>query len=57
MGAMVVTALMLLLMGARVGHWLADTAGMDSALVSAWSYLGRLAVRSGVGRNALHRRA
>ena len=38
-GAMVVIALILLFVGARVGYWLANAAGFSSSFLFVWPYL------------------
>jgi membrane protein len=43
-GAMVIAALFVLLLGARSGSWLAVPLGMDSALAAAWPYTRWLVV-------------
>jgi membrane protein len=43
-GAMVIAALFVLLLGARIGSWLAVRLGMGSALAAAWPYIRWLVV-------------
>ncbi len=43
-GAMVVIALILLFVGARVGYWLANAAGFSSSFLFVWPYLRWFAV-------------
>ena len=43
-GALVLIAMVLLFLGAQVGHWLARRVGMESALAAAWPYIRWLVV-------------
>lgn len=43
-GAMVISALFVLLLGARIGSWLAVRLGMDSVLTAAWPFVRWLVV-------------
>ncbi len=43
-GAMLIASLFLLLLGARIGSWLAALLGMDSALAATWPYIRWLVV-------------
>ena len=43
-GAMLIASLFLLLLGARIGSWLAALMGMDSALAATWPYIRWLVV-------------